>query len=527
MLSLPLSSPIPCSYQLPKPLSLSITKPRLHVSIKDQFSGDENTSPEEPILTPTGIRRELMPKHVAIIMDGNRRWARSRRLMPQAGYLEGARALKVVMDLCCKWGIQVLTVFAFSSDNWSRPKIEVDLLLGLLGNKVKDEIAFMEKENIRLSVMGDVSKLPESLREFIKQGEHITKNNSRLNLVIAMNYSGKHDIVQACKNVALKVKDGEVLPEEINELMIDNELGLKSMQLPHPDLLIRTSGEVRVSDFFLWQLAYTELYFTETLWPDFGEDELLRALQSPEEPIGTPAGLHRELMPKHVAVIMDGNRRWARSRGLMPQAGYLAGAGALKVVVDLCRNWGIHVLTVFAFSSDNWLRPRVEVDFLMGLLESTLKDEVASMSREEIRLSVIGDVSKLPKSLRNFITHCENTTKDNSGLNLAIAINYSGKYDIVQACQSIAQKVKDGVVEPEEINEFMIDDELGGMNLMRFPDPDLLIRTSGEVRVSNFFLWQLAYTELYFTEILWPDFGEDELLRALHAFQQRGRRYGG
>ncbi|CAH1418642.1 unnamed protein product [Lactuca virosa] len=259
--------------------------------------------------------------------------------------------------------------------------------------------------------------------------------------------------------------------------------------------------------------------FTNDQYAGFG-------ITLPEEPIVTTVGLHRELMPKHVAVIMDGNRRWARSRGLMPQAGYLAGAGALKVVVDLCRKWGIQVLTVFAFSSDNWLRPKVEVDFLMRLLESTLKDEVASMSRDEIRVSVIGDVSKLPQSLRDFITHCENTTKNNSRLNLVIAINYSGKYDIVQACQSICQKVKDGEVEPEEINEFMIDNELC-MNLMRFPDPDLLIRTSGEIRVSNFFLWQLAYTELYFTETLWPDFGEDELLRAFHTFQQRRRRYGG
>ncbi|KAI3788531.1 hypothetical protein L2E82_01300 [Cichorium intybus] len=277
MLSLSFSSPFPHSY-LPKPLSLSTNNRRLHVFIKNQFTGAGIPSPEEPVVTPAGLRRELMPKHMAIIMDGNRRWARSRRLMPQAGYLAGARALKKVMELCSKWGIQVLTVFAFSSENWLRPKIEVDLLMGLLANKLKDEIDYMGREDIRLSVIGDVSKIPQSLREFITHGENTTKNNSRLNLVIAINYSGKYDIVQACQSIALKVKDGVVEPEEINELMIDNELGMKSMQLPYPDLLIRTSGEVRVSNFFLWQLAYTELYFTETLWPDFGEDELLRAL---------------------------------------------------------------------------------------------------------------------------------------------------------------------------------------------------------------------------------------------------------
>ncbi|XP_023743590.1 dehydrodolichyl diphosphate synthase 2 [Lactuca sativa] len=278
MLYISLSSPTPRSY-LPKPFSLSTNKLRFHVFSKNQFSGGGNyTSPEEPVVTPEGLRRELMPKHVAVIMDGNRRWARSQRLTPQAGYLAGAAALKLVMDLCRKWGIQVLTVFAFSTDNLLRPKIEVDPLLGIFGSKIKDEIAYMERENIRLSIMGDVSKLPQSLREVITHAENTTKNNSRLNLVIAINYSGRYDIVQACQSICQKVKDGEVESEEINEFMIDNELCMKLMGLPDPDLLIRTSGEVRVSNFFLWQLAYTELYFTETLWPDFGEDELLRAL---------------------------------------------------------------------------------------------------------------------------------------------------------------------------------------------------------------------------------------------------------
>ncbi|XP_024975553.1 dehydrodolichyl diphosphate synthase 2-like [Cynara cardunculus var. scolymus] len=257
----------------------------------------------------------------------------------------------------------------------------------------------------------------------------------------------------------------------------------------------------------------------------FTTDPFFNDSTSPEERIAIPAGLQRELIPKHVAVVMDGNRRWARLRGLMPEAGYLAGAGALKAVVNLCSKWGIQTLTVFAFSSDNWLRPKVEVDFLMKLLETALKDEVAYMLRENIRLSVIGDSSKLPKSLQEFIAYGENATKDNSHMNFVLAINYSGKYDIVQACQSIALEVRDGIVEPEEINEFMIENKLG-MNSKRFPHPDLLIRTSGELRLSNFFLWQLAYTELYFTEALWPDFGEEELLHALRAFQNRPRRYG-
>ncbi|CAI9287488.1 unnamed protein product [Lactuca saligna] len=246
MLYLSLSSPTPRSY-LPKPFSLSTNKPRFHVLSKNQFSGGGNTSPEEPVVTPEGLRRELMPKHVAVIMDGNRRWAQSQRLLPQVGYLAGAAALKSVMDVCRKWGIQ----------------IEVDPLLGMFVSKIKDEIAYMERENIRLSVIGDVSKLPQSLREVITHAENATKNNSQLNLVIAINYSGKYDIVQACQSICQKVKDGVVEPEEINEFMIDNELCMNLMRFPDPDLLIRTSGEVRVSNFFLWQLAYTELYFTE------------------------------------------------------------------------------------------------------------------------------------------------------------------------------------------------------------------------------------------------------------------------
>ncbi|MFS7904562.1 putative decaprenyl diphosphate synthase, di-trans-poly-cis-decaprenylcistransferase [Helianthus anomalus] len=160
----------------------------------------------------------------------------------------------------------------------------------------------------------------------------------------------------------------------------------------------------------------------------------------------------------------------------------------------------------------------------MSLFESALKDEITYMLREDIKLSVIGDLSKLPKSLKEFIVYAETTTENNSRLNLVIAVNYSGKYDIVQACQSIGRKVKDGLIDPEEINEFMIENELG---THPHSHPDLLIRTSGEIRVSNFFLWQLAYTELHFTQSLWPDFGEDEFLHALQDFQQRVRRYGG
>ncbi|KAG5550519.1 hypothetical protein RHGRI_015478 [Rhododendron griersonianum] len=254
-------------------------------------------------------------------------------------------------------------------------------------------------------------------------------------------------------------------------------------------------------------------------------DDVVGGRVEEDDVVRLPAGMRREAMPEHVAVIMDGNRRWARTRGLPAVAGYEAGLRALKGMVQLCCRWGIRVLTVFAFSSDNWLRPKVEVGFLMRLLERGMKGEVNNFMRDNIRFSCIGDPSKLPDPVKELITYAEERTKHNSGLQLIVAVSYSGKYDIVQACQSIALKVKDGVIEPEDINEFLIEQELQ-TNCAEIPNPDLLIRTSGELRVSNFLLWQLAYTELYFTRSHWPDFGETEFLMALRSFQQRQRRYG-
>ncbi|KAF7142465.1 hypothetical protein RHSIM_Rhsim05G0214300 [Rhododendron simsii] len=254
-------------------------------------------------------------------------------------------------------------------------------------------------------------------------------------------------------------------------------------------------------------------------------DDFVGGRVEEDDVVSLPAGLRREAMPEHLAVIMDGNRRWARTKGLPVVAGYEAGLRALKGMVQLCCRWGIRVLTIFAFSSDNWLRPKVEVGFLMRLLERGMKDEVNNFMRDNIRFSCIGDTLKLPDPVKELITYAEERTKHNSGLQLIVAVSYSGKYDIVQACQSIALKVKDGVIEPEDINEFLIEQELQ-TNCAEIPNPDLLIRTSGELRVSNFLLWQLAYTELYFTQSHWPDFGETEFVMALRSFQQRQRRYG-
>ncbi|KAL2317503.1 hypothetical protein Fmac_031379 [Flemingia macrophylla] len=239
-----------------------------------------------------------------------------------------------------------------------------------------------------------------------------------------------------------------------------------------------------------------------------------------------PEELEAEAMPKHVAVIMDGNGRWAKLRGLAASAGHQAGVQSLRRMVRLCCSWGIKVLTVFAFSTDNWVRPKVEVDFLMRLFESTINSEVEAFKREGIRISVIGDSSKLPESLKRLIANAEENTKHNSRLQLIVAVSYSGKYDIVQACKSVAKKVQDGLLHLDDIDENIIERELE-TNCTEFPYPDLLIRTSGELRVSNFLLWQLAYAELYFNRELWPDFGKDEFVDALISFQQRQRRYGG
>ncbi|KAK4856565.1 hypothetical protein QYF36_018788 [Acer negundo] len=247
---------------------------------------------------------------------------------------------------------------------------------------------------------------------------------------------------------------------------------------------------------------------------------------SGESPDDFPVGLQRELMPKHVAVILDGNRRWARQRGLPPWAGHKAGAESLKRLVKLCCRWRIEVLTVYAFSLENWIRSKLEVEFLMNLFERMMKSELESFKRQSIRVSVIGDSSKLPKSLQEVIHEAEESTKENSKLHLILAISYGGKHDIAQACKSIARKAKEGVIELEDIDESLIEQELE-TKCTEYPYPDLLIRTSGELRVSNFLLWQLAYTEFFFAQKHWPDFGEDEFVEALTSFQQRQRRYGG
>lgn len=237
-------------------------------------------------------------------------------------------------------------------------------------------------------------------------------------------------------------------------------------------------------------------------------------------------GLRPESLPRHVAVVMDGNSRWARARGMPPAFGHEAGRRALVETVRLSRAWGIRALTAFAFSHENWSRPKAEVDFLMGLFERVIHNSIAEFLRGGIRLRVIGDCSRLPVSLRRTARDAEEATRDNSQLDLTLAISYSGRRDIVQACRSLAQKVRGELLRPEDIDESLFAGELETSRGSELPCPDLLIRTSGELRLSNFLLWQSAYSELFFTDTLWPDFGEADYLEALCSFQSRERRFG-
>jgi undecaprenyl diphosphate synthase len=220
---------------------------------------------------------------------------------------------------------------------------------------------------------------------------------------------------------------------------------------------------------------------------------------------------------------MDGNGRWARLREKSRLEGHRRGKASVKAVLELTRRLGIPYISLYAFSAENWYRPKPEVEALMALLEHYLIAEQATMMRHGIRLMAIGDTKRLPSSVQSTLDRALNTTRDNKGLTVILALSYSGRSDIVQMVRRISTKVQRGECAVEDINEALIS---AHMETATIPDPDLLIRTSGEIRVSNFFLWQIPYTELYITPVLWPDFREKEYLEALMEFQRRQRRFG-
>jgi len=228
-------------------------------------------------------------------------------------------------------------------------------------------------------------------------------------------------------------------------------------------------------------------------------------------------------LPRHVAIIMDGNGRWAKGKKLPRIAGHRAGVDIVRKTVRACGKKGIDVLTLFAFSSENWRRPKREVTLLMELFVRALQQEVKSLNKNNVRLRVIGDMTALPPKLQKLIKKSVELTENNSGLTLVIAANYGGRWDMTRAAQRLAQKVADGQMKPEEVTEEMIQQHTC---ISELPEPDLFIRTGGEKRISNYLLWQLAYTELYFTETLWPEFEDDDFDAALASFASRQRRFG-
>lgn len=229
-------------------------------------------------------------------------------------------------------------------------------------------------------------------------------------------------------------------------------------------------------------------------------------------------------MPNHIAIIMDGNGRWAKNKFLPRTAGHKAGVETIRTVLRECKKLNIKYVTLYAFSTENWKRPKIEVDTLMNLLSTYLKNEVAILHKENVKLTAIGDISNLPSKCIEELNKAIELTKNNTGCNLNLALNYGGRLDIKNALVDIIKDVKDGKINIEEIDENTISNHLSTKNI---PDPDLVIRTSGEERLSNFLLWEVAYAEFYFAEVHWPDFDEKELQKAIFTYQNRDRRFGG
>ncbi|MCI2049643.1 MAG: isoprenyl transferase [Lachnospiraceae bacterium] len=232
----------------------------------------------------------------------------------------------------------------------------------------------------------------------------------------------------------------------------------------------------------------------------------------------------KDRIPAHVAIIMDGNGRWAKKRGLPRSMGHVQGARVVEKILKDASDMGIRYFTVYAFSTENWSRPASEVAALMNLLLTYMKTSIPNCMKNNVRVRIIGDKSKLSPEMNRAIRELEDTTAGNTGILFQIAVNYGGRDEIVRSVRRLAQQVKDGTVAPEDIDDSMIE---AGLDTSGVPDPDLLIRTCGEERISNFLLWQGAYTELYFTDVAWPDFTKEELQKAVDAYGGRIRRYGG
>lgn len=233
--------------------------------------------------------------------------------------------------------------------------------------------------------------------------------------------------------------------------------------------------------------------------------------------------LNIDFLPQHIAIIMDGNGRWAKQRGKLRMFGHENGTKAVRKVVEASAELGIKCLTLYAFSTENWNRPKIEVQTLMRLLISSLKNEISTLQDNDIKLNAIGNLKALPDKAKKELLDVIDTTKTNQRMTLTLALSYGSREELVNAVKQISNKVKNNIISPELIDESLINEHLYTLNL---PEVDLLIRTSGEQRISNFMLWQIAYAELYFTDVLWPDFTQEHLYEALVNYQKRERRFG-
>jgi len=233
--------------------------------------------------------------------------------------------------------------------------------------------------------------------------------------------------------------------------------------------------------------------------------------------------INPDRVPQHVAIIMDGNGRWAKQKGHMRIFGHRQGVKAVRAAIESAAEIGVGYLTLYAFSTENWTRPEREVNGLMELLVDTIDSELPTLMKNKIKLATIGDLAKLPKKCQAQLEKTKDKTAENNGLTLVLALSYSGRWDIIEAIKRIGVDVKSGKLTPEEINDEILDKAL---NTSCFPNPDLLVRTSGEQRISNFLLWEIAYSELYFTPVLWPDFTKDDFYKAIVDYQGRERRFG-
>lgn len=233
--------------------------------------------------------------------------------------------------------------------------------------------------------------------------------------------------------------------------------------------------------------------------------------------------IKKERLPRHIAIIMDGNGRWAKKLGMMRVLGHKQGVNVVREITEEAAQLGIQYLTLYAFSTENWNRPKEEVDALMSLLVNTIVSETDTLMKNNVQLLSIGDLNRLPNDAKRNIQDCIAKTSSNTGLKLVIALSYSARWEIIQAVKNIAQSVKNDEMQIEQIDEQVFSSAL---TTKEMPDPDLLIRTSGELRISNFLLWQLAYAELYFTDCLWPEFTKEEFYKAIVEYQGRERRFG-